>query len=293
MIDSGLVAQWDPEVVQAVGRFEQGDLVERPPFFYAGCPSSGVWATTRAFSADTAPGETIVIELDPADCPPFGILTSQGCDIADTVRKPWVQIAPVYPAGDLHGGDGRLADVRRDAVPHLILLEPPQMDGLWIADFRIEVPVEKSWLAGKQPIQGFATEEARRRFARRLAGRLVRPALPDVVHDVVVRPLRRLLDRANTTLRGDLSQAAIEFRLTVRSHPDDTHECRLLVVGREPIPPSVEAAIQNWWLELPKGSEKVTVLDSKYCTTDELTMREYLGSELLDDRWLSDEADAA
>jgi hypothetical protein len=64
-------------------------------------------------------------------------------------------------------------------------------------------------------------------------------------------------------------------------------------VGREPIQPSVEAAIQSWWLALPKGDEKVTVLDSKYCTTDELTMREYLGSELLDDRWLSDEADAA
>ncbi|MCA1706860.1 MAG: hypothetical protein LC808_27800, partial [Actinobacteria bacterium] len=127
----------------------------------------------------------------------------------------------------------------------------------------------------------------------RLAGRLERPALPDAVHDSVVRPLRRLLNRANATLREGLSQAAIQFRLAIRSHPDDTHECRLLVVGRQSAPESVVTAIENWWLGLPKGGDKVTVLDSRYCTMDELTMREYLASELLDDRYLSDEADAA
>lgn len=203
MIDAGLVDAWDPAVIEATARFDQGDLVDRPPFFYAGRPASGVWRTTRDMAVESEDGDVLVIEVDPHDGPPYGVLTSQGCDIADTARKPWVQIAPVYPIAELADGERRLADIRRHAVPHLVLLEPPSLDGTWVADLRIETPVEKSWLVDREPIAGFSTEDDRRQFGRRLAGRLERPALLDAVHEVVVRPLRRVLDRANAALRAD------------------------------------------------------------------------------------------
>jgi hypothetical protein len=294
VIDAGLVDTWDDGVVEATARFDQGDLVERPPFFYAGRPASGVWATTRSLAAEGDLEDSVVIELDPLDGPPYGVLTSPGCDIADTARKPWVQIAPVYPVHELVDAERRLADIRRHAVPHLVLLDPPSLDGVWIADLRIEMPVEKSWLAGREPIDAFASDEDRRQFGHRLAGRLSRPALPDAVHDCVVRPLRRFLDRANATLRADLAAAAVEFRLAVRTHPDNTYECRLLVVGRRAsVPASVISALDTWWLGLPKDDAAVTLLSCRYCTSDEVTMREYLASELLDDRHLGDGADAA
>jgi hypothetical protein len=291
VIDANLVDIWDAEVIKATARFDQGDLVERPPFFYAGRPAYGVVQTTRALAADVEPDEALVIELDPLDGPPYGVLTSQGCDIADSARKPWVQVAPVYPFAGLADGDRRLADIRRDSVPHLVLLEPPSLDGLWIADLRIEMPVEKSWLVAQEPIAAFTCEDDRRRFRRRLAGRLERPALPDVVHDLVVRPLRRVLDRANAALRTDLGDAGVEFRLAVRTHPDDTYECRLLVIGRRaPVPESVIETLDTWWQGLPKNEVTVTLLACHYSTSDEISMRQYLASELLDDRYLGADA---
>jgi hypothetical protein len=290
VIDAGLVETWNAEVTKATTRFDQGDLVERPPFFYAARPAYGVWQTTLGLP-EAESNEALVIELDPLDCPPYGVLTSQGCDIADNARKPWVQVAPVYPVVGLVDRDRRLADIRRNAVPHLVLLDPPTLDGHWVADLRIELPIEKSWLVGHEPIAAFNSEDDRRHFGRRLAGRLERPALPDTVHDLVVRPLRRVLDRANATLRENLGVAGVEFRLAVRTHPDDTYECRLLVIGRRAtVPDSVIAAMEAWWQGLPKDEVAVTLLGCHYCTSDELSMRQYLASELLDDRFLGADA---
>ena len=93
MIEAGVVQEWDPAVVEAAGLFDQGDLVERPPFFYAAVPSRAVWATTALMADQVPEGEDVVIDVDPEDRPPLGILTSQGCDVADVSRKPWVQVA--------------------------------------------------------------------------------------------------------------------------------------------------------------------------------------------------------
>ena len=291
MIELGLVDEWGAAVIEASARFDQGDLVARPPFFYAGRPLHGVWETTRSLRPEVHGDESIVIDLDPEDGPPYGVLTSQGCDIVDTSRKPWVQIAPVYPAAELVGAEARLPDIRRDAVPHLILLEPPELDGLWVADLRIEMPVEKSWLVGQEPIIGFASDEDRRRFGRRLSDRLDRPALPDAIHEFVVRPLRRILDRANATVRTELAASRVEFRLAVRTHPDETHECRLLVVGRRAaVPDAVRALAETWWNGLDVTDQRVTVLASRFSTAEELTMREYVTSVLLDGRFLGEDA---
>lgn len=296
MIEAGLPREWPAAVVDTVGRFDQGDLVERPPLVYAARPSCGVWSTTRLLAADVDDNEDIVIEVDPEDRPPFGIITSQGCDIADATRKPWVQVAPVYDAAGAASSEARLADIRRESVPHLALLSPPDIDGLWVADLRLEIAIEKSWLAGREPISGFATEEERANFSRRLAGRLQRPALPDPVHDAVVRPLRRWLDRAGTGLRIALGEARIEFRLLVGpADPTGSQPCRLLVIARGGrVPESVIQSLDRWWSRLSEGdSPDVVLLGCRYCTSDEITARDYLASVLLDDRFLGPDADVA
>ena len=89
-------------------------------------------------------GEDAVIEVNEEETPPFDIITSPGGDVDDVRRKPWVQVAPVYHADEV--SSSQLADVRRDAVPHLVLLDPPDLNGAWVADLRLEMPVEKSWI---------------------------------------------------------------------------------------------------------------------------------------------------
>lgn len=288
MIDGGLIEPWQDDVVAATKAFDQGDLVEQPPFFYAATPSRAAWATTQLMADEVDADEDLVIELDPEDRPPLGIITSQGCDVDEAFRKPWVQIAPVY-ALDQYATDHKwISEIRRDSIPHLILLDPPTTDGHWVADLRIEMPVEKSWLAGRTPIPAFATEEARRDFARRLAGRLERPALSAVVHDVIVRPLRRWLDRRGTEMRTAMADAGIEFRLLAQPE-NGAMACRLLVIGRRgPVPQLVVEALDTWWASRMEQEtpDDVILLGCRYGTSDEISMREYLASELLDDRYL-------
>lgn len=295
MIDNGLLVDCDPGIASAVAKFDQGDIVERPPFFYAAVPSRGVWSTTTLLVDEVSDGEEVVIEVDPEDRPPYGVITSQGCDILDIGRKPWVQVAPVFDAADILADERRLADVRRDAVPHLALLDPPRLEGVWVADLRLEMPIEKSWLAGRTPIAGFADDEGRRHFAQRLAGRLERPALPDEIHETVVRPLRRWLDKAGTKIGQALAEAGVEFRLSFQAFGEQKYECRLLVVGRRSeVPSLVSDALEKWWRRFAGVDESgVHVLGSRYCSSEELNAREYLSSVLLDDRFLGPDADVA
>lgn len=295
MIDGGLVDPWDDAVVSATKVFDQGDLVQQPPFFYAAKPRCGAWATTRLMAGDVDPNEDVVIELDPADRPPLGIITSQGCDVDEAFRKPWIQVAPVYPLENYATDERWVAEIRRDSVPHLVLLDPPTTAGHWVADLRIEMPIEKSWLAAREPIPGFNTEAARRDFARRLAGRLERPALPAVVHDAVVRPLRRWLDRRGTELRTAMADARVEFRLLAEPG-DGAMACRLLVIARRgAVPDAVTASLDAWWggRMAQETDDGVVLLGCRYGTSDEISMREYLASELLDDRYLAIDAAVA
>jgi hypothetical protein len=286
MIDSGILELWDPRVVAAVQQFDQGDLVERPPLFYAATPSRAVWATTRLLVDEVDEGEDLVVEVAVTERPPYGILTSQGCDIADVTSKPWVQIAPVFSVDPASESEQHLANVERDGVPYAVLLDPPELAGLWLADLRLEMPVEKSWLANRTPIAGFGNADRRRYFSRRLTGRLQRPALDDVVHERVVRPLRRFLDRAGTQLKQQLREAAAEFRLLDRALDDGTHECRVVVMGHKgSIDTAACEAVEVWWRKLVPSPE-VGILSPRFCTADDLSSRDYIASILVDERFL-------
>jgi hypothetical protein len=289
VIDDGLIDDWDQPVIDALARFDQGDLVERPPFFYAALPAHATWHATSMMRGLVADSEDIVVDLDPDDRPPYGVVTSQGCDIADVFRKPWVQIAPVWPASKVAPTPQALANIQRGAVPHLLVLEVPSLEGTWIADLRIEVPVEKSWLSDRVPIAGFASEASRRDFAQRLAGRLERPALPDRVHELVVRPLRRFLDRANSTRTQLLADNRIEFRLASATH-DGLTVCRLLAIARKgSVPDEIASALDGWWDRVAKTLETepdVSILANRYGSSSSVSMDEYLSSVLLDERFL-------
>jgi hypothetical protein len=66
--------------------------------------------------------------------------------------------------------------------------------GPWVADLRIEMPLEKGLLVGRTPIDAFPDESGYIQFARFLARRRGRPALASVVHEVLSGVTRRLKD---------------------------------------------------------------------------------------------------
>ena len=162
MIDSGVPGspeEWPNGVLQRLRAFSQGDVIRTPPLFYFADPRRAIWSETQRYLADSDGPEVVLAE---ELSPPYGLITSQTCDIAeeDSPRplKPWVQVAPIFA---LRGNSGYKKHLRKGAGP-AIYIYLPNLPGeeFWVADLRIEVPVEKGWLAYQERLDGFGSEEA-------------------------------------------------------------------------------------------------------------------------------------
>lgn len=290
MIDAGNSHPWSPEVVAASARFKQGALVEQPPFFYAAGSRHGVWAFTRAVGDPSLMSE--LLEIDPADGPPFGLITTQTCDLNEQSprpKQPWLMVAPVYQADTLLDQSQR-TQVEQGQIGHLVMLAPPPLPaGIWVADLRIEVPLEKSWLVGKQPIEAFPDEDGYLRLARRLAQRRERPALDNVLSDGIVRSLRDGFRR----LRGRRHQLVAQIR-EIRLFVDGTRlaptAARLLVITHaKPSPAEVTRWFDSWWDEARSICQQqgLSLLANRYATLDTMTAADYVTSVPLDFDYLS------
>lgn len=199
MIDRGLPDVWPPAAIEAVAEFRQGDLVEGPPFLYAANGECPIWALTRGIVEDG--GDASVAVLAEEDGPPYGIITTQSCDLTEkaspgrtrTPCRPWFQVAPVSPS-DSYSKE-QVGLVLKRGFRYLVPLRPPSLQGLWLADLRIEIPVEKGWLAGRKPVHGFADLGGYRGFSLRLQELRSRVAAEGGVTDQMIDHLRDFLAR--------------------------------------------------------------------------------------------------
>ena len=195
-ISSGISWPWPGQVQAAAAAFRQGDLVERPPFFYGADIAHPVWDFTKQAADAGDEGELLEIHKD--DRPEYGIITTQSCDLTEDgvskPKKPWFQVAPLIDARVLDSV--LVGDVSRGRVRYLYLVPSPDV-GDWVADLRIEVPLEKSWLVGRKPIAGFSGLEAYQQFTRCLGNLRSRAAIePGVCRDLVDNLRAHLASRA-------------------------------------------------------------------------------------------------
>lgn len=105
MINRGIpksAEEWPNGVLDGLREWEQGDLVASPPFFYFADPSRPVWSATAHFTESSTGPEVILVPDEMM--PPYGLVTTQTCDIGEEGRdrpmRPWVQMAPVYEITD-------------------------------------------------------------------------------------------------------------------------------------------------------------------------------------------------
>lgn len=198
MIARHLRSPWPQDVADALDDLRQGDILEHPPFFYARGGDVRIWNlplgadeiendAEAGAGADQDDPATQVEELHPDDGPPLAIITSQTCDVDEqgAPTQPWIQVSPVYRLPD----DARAESLL--AKQYTVELDGPELpDGRWIADLRIELPIEKSWLIGRKVRRGFRTEEKAEDFGLRLGRRRARPALANSLVDNVTGLLR-------------------------------------------------------------------------------------------------------
>src|SRR5690349_125769 len=85
--------------------------------------------------------------------------------------RPWVQLAPVYEVTDW-----KKKKLQRRSPLYWLVVPDLAGDNAWVADLRVEIPVEKAWLAQQERIEGFEDEAGKRKVGERLSLVRGRPA---------------------------------------------------------------------------------------------------------------------
>lgn len=271
------------EVQDAAKEFRQGDVIKNPPLAYHTVGKYPLWALSKNADADGSIG---LVELDGPGFD-YAVITTQTCDIVEeesrVPHKPWIQVSPVYELVDVD--EKRVKSIEIFANPDLVRLNGPTFtDKVFVADLRLSLPLEKSLLVKRDPIHGFATEEDVIRFADHCAAYSNRPALPGLVHDYVIKHLKRYFE--NKAERREACRALNLHSVRIKvSGPDESPTVQLLVIllnDEENNKKAAEAVFTPWWNNATNNirdkNVTVTLLGTRYATLASLTAQEYLSS---------------
>jgi hypothetical protein len=190
VIDDGIAEQWPPEVLEALARFKLGDLIAEPPVQFARNPDYPLWVP---IGEELAPGGPELVQLGGHQRPEMGIITTQTCDLNEQRRypaQPFFQVSPCYKLTGEH--EALAALIERGFIYRLSAAELG--DGIWVADLRLEVALEKSLLVDREPIAAFASEAEEIEFAETLGRRRDRAALGNVVSQILDRQMRKQIN---------------------------------------------------------------------------------------------------
>lgn len=231
-------AEWSPNAVGALDRWRQGDLLPTLPLFWAATP--GVVDEITNIDAPTCQeGGLVVIQLEGSV--PFGVVTSQTCDIAATgpgYHHPTVQVSPVVAVHEIDRGT--LGTIKRFRMKAHALMTPTDLDGTYIADLRISLPVSKSVLVAAEPVRGFADESDALRFGQHVADKFGRPALHSYLSDDLPGGVNDAIAAAGVS---SWWQKIEEVRLRVEGDRLMPTAAGLVLIAREPLEP---AEIDVW-----------------------------------------------
>lgn len=242
MIDSWLPDRWPQDVIDSAKKFRQGHLLHwdlaafGADFVHAVC-------TVTAQTGKSGDGYVRVDEAFP-----YVLITSQTCDICEEGKRrpriPWVSVVPVYDILP-HLAKGQDGHVRRNRIGYLVPLTYPTFvedKSLWVADLRIEYPLEKSVLVARQPIEAFASESDYAFLADKLAFRRNRPAIDQQVRKFIIDPLGKALEEK--AFRAD---AILEVRIRCAPRWDQVDRAQLFVIVTdvEHVEP-VRQALERW-----------------------------------------------
>lgn len=293
MISQYISGPWPKEVKEAVESFRQGDLIERPPFFYGHGGDVRLWdvgapddppaeesATKESAERDNPPATleeepSAVEELHLDDSSPYGIITTQTCDLAEQgePQQPWFQVSPVYRLEGTKEEQDRLASKQ-----FIHELNGPLPEGRWVVDLRIEVPLEKSVLVGRVPVRGFASEEDADKFAHQLGRRRARAALANELVDEVIALLRARRGKRKGMWRTQIFRLMLEIEGGTRLAPAAV---RLHVIANEEPTPDVQEFFDAWEDEArdPAHAVGIELWPTTYHDARSISLVEY-------DRWI-------
>lgn len=230
-IDIHLADPWPKAHYESLRGLRQGFIVHSPPFAYARGEGDHFWSPPEE-AIDTLES---AVALKAGFEPKYGVITTQTCDIVDHAQKrPWIQVCPVF----------RLENPEVKTIErgwHKSFWHVPGVpdEGYWVADLRVEIPVEKNWIAARAAdlVDGFPDHESRRNFANALARKVARPAIPDDVIDRLAKPLVeaiRALKKSDKQLYDEIQRYVDHFCLYLEPNDISPSKVTLVAITEEP-----------------------------------------------------------
>jgi hypothetical protein len=219
---------------------------------YVADPDAPVWVESVRFAEEVRtsgePSEPEIIRFPEGLTPPYGMITTQTCDLveenADPPGWPWAQLVPVYDMdGALNSGEMKL--LRQGRFRRSLLHLPALTRGFYVADFRISFPVEKGWLARQARIDGFGTEELRQGVGDRLALLSGRPAFAGSFVATIQNPLTealRDLKRSDRAAFERMDEVVPEVGVLMDSRLNPSN-VQVVVVSAAPL----DGPQTDWW----------------------------------------------
>lgn len=272
MIDEGIPERtaWPAGILDGLALWQQGDVIRNPPLFYLSDPKRAIWWPELV---DHDQGEVVIVPSDVRQLPKYGVVTTQTCDIAEqdskNPQRPWVQLAPVYRA-----------DRWRKKLPkglgpqYLYWLPDIPEEGVWAADLRIEIPVEKGWLVGQQRMDVFGERtDLRHRFAERLAQLRARPALATALASIH-RTLQLRIDKLSNFGEPGVLDGLEEVAVRVSDRLAPQWE-QIVILTSSDLTESLREDLENWHDEAMLQVGSVVLLPLEFIEIGKTTVAEY------------------
>ncbi len=276
--DFGRSRAWPDTVASSLDLYRQGHIIDGVPvLFLAG--TQPLWAQDRLQLAEAA-GVPVIVE-DPPSLR-RAMVVSQGCDLVKR-NAPWATVVPVYDAGNSLD-DSQKAAARSGATVHLVHLTASWTgEGFWVADLRLELPVEKTLLARLEPQDAFADETEYALLAERLGAQRARPAVPDPCLEHVVGPLFDLIRQCRVD--GTDPYAGVRELRVQCNDPINPTVVTLFVVTRD----DEQADASEWHgilesLHQHSADHGITMVGPEIASLWDMSARDYVTSALVTDQ---------
>lgn len=277
-IDRLLPESWDPDTLVALERWRQGHLLKM---------DRGAWIVpawvddpvTGELSVDGMAGEVRARSALLSDTGYMAVV-SQTCDIAGAPaqRHPLVQVCPVR---DVSGfPPEKIQQVKSHHVSEYVWLSQPPLEGAsWAVDLRAMVPVSKGLLVVSEPVEGFASIEDELILGQRLASKLSRPAVHDVLAGPVISSIRKRISRDKPTQVwcDSVEQLRLEIVEGTALFPK---RVRLLVLTDHPFGAAEQKALRDEWKSHKKALSAAGISwePIHFLTVDKCPVRLYRAS---------------
>jgi hypothetical protein len=275
--DLGRSRPWPEGFWECLDSYRQGHVIDAVPLFFLESGNFEIWDQPRRRIVD---GPLTIAGTDDAGATVRAMIITQACDIMKA-KNPWVTAVPVYEASTRLRADV-LPLVKAGGVLYLIPLTAEWCgDDLWVADLRLEMPLEKARLALQEPIEAFAEEVDYAKLAQRLRDHRGRAAAPDNCVDHVSKPLSTLI-LAAPGYGASLLSGVREIRLSW----DDPSAASVVTVyvikrGEEPVAEADWNAVLDE-LRQTAHAQGITVNGPEIVDLYEMTAADYLASAPFD-----------